>query len=155
MQQFAVSSWVQVRLGSESALYSLAVYCNALLITIKPHPDLAGGRATHYRKRLDVIDHDSPSGDDCPRSYDYTGEYYGAEPYPHIVADLDAVLRRVCKSRVGSDPPAARYEHSRRLIFVVMSAHDSNVVRDQNPSSDTAIDLNRTELPYICVLTYV
>src|SRR3954468_23413429 len=117
MQQFGVSSLLLF--GGESTFYSFAVGCNCLLITIKPHPDLASGRATHYRKRFDVMDHNSPGGDDGPRAYSYPRKYYCTEPYPNIVPDLDAVFRRFGKRRVSSDPSAVCYEDSRRLIIVV------------------------------------
>lgn len=129
--------------------------CDCLLIAIKPHSDLAGWHATHYRKWLDIIDHDSPGGDDGSRSYGDARKHHRAEPDPYIVANLDAVLRRVCKSRIGSDPLAVCYEDSRRSIVVVVSSHDPNVVRDHDPSSDPAIDLNRTEPAYVCFFTNV
>lgn len=116
----------------------------AVLRARKSHTHNPRGVSGDNREWGNVLGDDTTCSDDCPIADDYSPKDDGSGSYPHIHADLDAIL-----GEGGSITNPFRQSH-RNADFVygmVQSSEDLHVTSNQAVVADNSVGLDQTPRP--------
>ena len=112
-------------------------------IAVEALSDRLGGHPGDDSEVVDILGHHRPRGDDRAFADPHPGQHHAAKTDPHIVADIDPVLRQRRQCRIAADPAAIAEQHPGHPILMVDPANNSDIVGNQHAAPDATIHLHR------------
>lgn len=122
------------------------------LVLVETDADLAGGLPGNDRIRRYVAGHDRTGGDDGASTDARARQDDGAEPDPHIFANVDGQPGAGAGVVVVADPRRLPDGSSKGPVIVVVPADETDVVREHGVVADRTVDLDSAVLADVDVI---